>query len=121
MKTKFISVLLASIFVLAISCQKSIDADDVWEERWTIASEKTECMGMDMMVPCYWVKVNDNPVWEKKDEVIEGFLYEEGYEYVVDLKVARLKNPPADAGSRKYSLIRIISREKKDSDVPVED
>ena len=118
MKTKFIFVLLASIFVLAISCQKSTDADDVWEERWTIASEKTECMGMDMMLPCYWIRRNDNPVWERMDADIEGFQYEEGYEYVVDLKVARLKNPPADASNRKYSLIRIISREKKESDVP---
>lgn len=102
---------------LSTSCEKQEDIDDgqTWEERWVIGSKTI--VGSNRIL-CFWIKKNDNPVWQMARGYIKGFTYEEGYEYVVDVKATVVPDPPQDAGSITYSLIRIISKEKKDSDVP---
>lgn len=47
---------------------------------------------------------------------IEGFEYEQGYEYVIEVKIEHKENPPADGSNLKYSLIRVISKTKKNSE-----
>lgn len=109
-----LSILLLGI---CISCEKSkeIDNKQTWEERWVIGSERI--IASDGRL-CYWVKINDNTEWWMIRSSIKGFTYEEGYEYVVDVKATVNPDPPQDAPAWDYSLIRIISKEKKDSDVP---
>ena len=46
---------------------------------------------------------------------IEGFEYEEGYEYVIEVKTENIDNPPIDGSSIKYILTKIISKTKKNS------
>lgn len=41
-----------------------------------------------------------------------------GYEYVVEVKIIPVPNPPADASSAQYVLEKIISMEEKESDTP---
>ena len=67
---------------------------------------------------CLWIKRDGNPVWEMSYGKVDGFVHETGYEYVVDVKAIVIPNPPADASAWKYSLVRVISKEKKTSDVP---
>lgn len=51
---------------------------------------------------------------------IDGFQYEEGFEYVIDVKVEEWEHQMLDdADEYKYSLIQIVSKEQKDSDVPI--
>ena len=109
-----LSILLLGI---CISCEKSkeIDNKQTWEERWVIGSERI--IASDGRL-CYWVKINDNTEWWMIRSSIKGFTYEEGYEYVVDVKATVNPDRPQDAPAWDYSLIRIISKEKKDSDVP---
>lgn len=66
-----------------------------------------------------WIKRNGNPVWEMTDNNVKGFDHETGYEYVVDVKATVIPDPPQDASSWEYSLIRVISKERKTSDVPI--
>jgi hypothetical protein len=40
---------------------------------------------------------------------IKSFDYVKGHEYILKLKVTRLDNPPADAGSHVYELVEILS------------
>lgn len=44
---------------------------------------------------------------------IEGFNYEENFEYNLRLRKTILANPPEDASSVNYELIKIISKEPK--------
>ena len=44
-------------------------------------------------------------------QTIEGFNYEEGFEYVIKVKEYILENPPADASGKRYVLKQIISKE----------
>lgn len=84
-------------------------------ESWTVASKTVvhdDCT-------CFWIKVGDNPVWQLLYNSIEDFDYQEGYEYVIQVKVIPVINPPEDGSSLRYSLIRILSKNKKESDVPL--
>lgn len=49
---------------------------------------------------------------EKSYQQIEGFEYEEGYSYFLEVKITEIENPPADASSLRYDLIKVISKTK---------
>lgn len=116
MKFKYI-FFICCIFSAIISCDYS-NGDTYgksWEETWIIGSE-TIVTGEG--VTKFWIKRDDNPVWEMTSSHIEGFTYEYGYEYKVKVKAVEIQDPPMDAPSINYSLLSIISKEKKESDVP---
>lgn len=118
MKTSLFYGLLCSLLLFA-SCNtldNNSNGEKSWEESWVIGSKTvTDNDG----VRSFWVKKNGNPVWERRSCSIENFDYEEGYEYLTDIRVTTVANPPEDGSSLKYSLLRIISNEQKESDVPV--
>lgn len=45
-------------------------------------------------------------------QYIDGFDYEEGYEYLLKVEVVKYKNPPIDMSGTKYKLIEILSKSK---------
>ena len=81
---------------------------------YTIASETTIGYGV---VPqtCLLVKEGDADGWSLFYSSIEGFNYEPGYEYSVQIEKTAVENPPADGSSIRYKLIKVISKEKKQS------
>ncbi len=42
---------------------------------------------------------------------IDGFNFEEGFNYVLSVEVTRLANPPADGALKTYRLLEIIRKE----------
>lgn len=48
--------------------------------------------------------------WEYFYDSIGGFEYEEGYRYDLDIKITQVVNPPADASSLRYELIKLIRK-----------
>lgn len=109
----FLGLLLVSC--LLASCCKPEDNELSWTERWIVASETVkDSEGL----PYFWVKRNGKSTWEKAEAFVKGFEHEPGYEYEIVVKATVIPNPPADASARKYSLVRVISKEKKTSDVP---
>lgn len=77
--------------------------------RYTVASEYGDCVGVAPM-KCMYVKKADQPDWEFFYNEIEGFNYEEGYEYVIEVKTEPVENAPADASAIKYVLVNEISK-----------
>lgn len=67
----------------------------------------------------YWVKRNGSSTWEMMHTEITNFSHESGYEYVVEVYVDKIDDPGPDQSSRCYTLIKIISKEKKNSEVPL--
>ena len=43
---------------------------------------------------------------------IDGFEYEKGYEYVLEVKKIILANPPMDSSNLKYELIKVVSKDR---------
>ena len=127
---KFIGFVIC-VFAVVVSCndvvvdveqpeenagEEIVEGSESWEETLTVASEK--CI-YPSGYALFYIKKDSGAQWEMFDDSIKGFDYEPGYEYVIVVKVTMTPEPPEDAPDRTYSLVRIVSKEKKDSDVPV--
>lgn len=78
-----------------------------------VASKLDECAGIAPN-KCMMVKEEEDAPWEIMYQEIEGFKYEEGYEYKIEVKRQELANPPVDTPAFRYELVSEISKEKKD-------
>jgi len=50
--------------------------------------------------------------WNLFYDQIEGFQYEEGFIYTLKVRIDKVENPPADASSRKYILLKLVSKKR---------
>lgn len=120
---KYIFLLLPFLFVFT-GCGKNENKKDEIVTL-TIASEKR--MGYagwtGSLAPYYLAKNMEDDKWSFFCIYIEGFDYEEGYEYVVEINVHEEPVDPtlADQKLISYSLHKIISKEKKNSENLPED
>ena len=105
----------AIVFGLFASCNstKPINSN---EEKWIIASEQADCTGVAPM-KCLMIKNSTEKDWTYFYDHIDGFNYEAGYEYELLVQKSTIENPAADASSEKYRLIKILKKEKKQSDL----
>lgn len=108
MHKTIVSLFAAAVFLT--SCGSSGKT-----EKLTIASEQGDCVGVAPM-KCFLVKRDGQKNWEFFYNNIEGFNYEPGYEYVVEVKVEEVERPAADQSTLKYILVKEISKEQKTSD-----
>lgn len=83
--------------------------------RFTVASTTADCVGVAPQ-KCLLVKKGDTTEWEFFYSAIEGFNYEPGYEYVLDVKETKVENVPADASAIKYELVKEVSKLAKTSE-----
>jgi hypothetical protein len=54
------------------------------------------------------VRESEDAEWGLFYDGIEGFTYREGVAYVLDVEIREIKDPPADASSQEYRLLRIV-------------
>lgn len=101
--------LLAS-FLLMVSC-----SSDKKVVEYTVASQTVDCSGVGRQ-KCMLVKKADSSDWEYFYSQIEGFNYEEGFEYVIEVEEQEVENPPADASSIRYILVNEVSKTAKTSE-----
>ncbi|MDR2221610.1 MAG: DUF4377 domain-containing protein [Flavobacteriaceae bacterium] len=80
---------------------------------FTIASKRVDCTGVAPM-KCLLVKEGKANEWSFMYQGIEGFEYQEGFEYVIEVNRTKIANPPADHSSVHYTLIKVISKTPKD-------
>lgn len=79
-------------------------------EVWVIASKYKDCTGVGPMKCMYVTKPNGKQEFFYGS--IQGFNYQEGYEYQVEVASAPVANPPADGSSIRYTLVKIISQKQ---------
>ncbi|WP_062615161.1 META domain-containing protein [Flammeovirga sp. SJP92] len=72
-----------------------------------IGSKQVDCTGVGPQ-KCYLVKEDGAQEWSNFYGAIEGFDYKEGYEYQIEVAVTEVDNPPADASSLNYKLVKIL-------------
>ncbi len=96
-------VLLLSLLFLFSSCKET--------KQVYIASHIVDCIGVGPQ-KCMLYKESPSDEWTYFYDTIEGFEYEEGYNYKLEVAVSHIKNPPVDGSSLRYTLIKISSKEK---------
>lgn len=84
----------------------------------TVASRKIDCFSEGRQTECFVVKYEGSDVWQKLEYPIHYFDWQAGYEYVVRVEVVYVKNPGIYEPVMKYLLQEVVSKEKKDSDMP---
>lgn len=108
---KKVGLLLMTVMLILTACKGSEDIT-----KMTVASEKRMAMGVGPMEVLV-VKEGTNPEWSFFYTNIEGFTYEPGYEYVLEVKKEPVAEPvPADASSVKYILVKEVSKTQKMSE-----
>lgn len=76
-------------------------------ERWHIADALEDCVGVAPM-KCMRIRRADNPEWELFYDNIDGFEWQEGTRYILEVDVIDVENPPADASSKRYVLVKQV-------------
>lgn len=74
-----------------------------------IGPKLEDCTGVGPQ-KCMMVKEDPDDDYQYFYQPIEGFEYEEGYEYEIVVTVEKVENPPADGSSLKYSLVKIVNK-----------
>ena len=93
-------------------CTTTANASAGDEKTFIVGPQTVDCTGVAPM-KCLQVKENVSGNWTNFYSNIEGFTYEPGYEYVLKVKTEKIANPPADASSIKYTLVKQVSKTKK--------
>lgn len=89
------------------------------EKTLIVASTKADCVGLDYQ-KCLLVKENETENWQYFYDSINGFSYQEGYEYVIKVSEKRIENPPQDASSLETTLVEVVSKiEKTSENLPI--
>ena len=81
---------------------ESLDTTRLW-----IGPERVECEGVAPMM-CLQVAESKDGNYQLFYDTIEGFDYQEGTSYVIDVSITEVENPPADASSLQYTLVEIV-------------
>ena len=99
------------LFIIAaiMSCKPNMRSESTL---FWVNSSKIDCVGVGPM-QCLQIKRTENGAWENFYDRIEGFDFEPGFIYQIELKIDELnENPlPADKSNLKYTLVKTISKE----------
>ena len=96
---------MAVLFAVAGACILTSSAKR--EARIWIAPETVDCVGVGPQ-KCLLVKESEDAEWGFFYDGIDGFTFVEGVSYVIDVEITEIEDPPADASSLEYRLIRVV-------------
>jgi heat shock protein HslJ/predicted small lipoprotein YifL len=81
-----------------------------------VGPEQVECEGVGPQL-CLQVKLSPDEPYTLFYETIEGFDFQPGFEYELQVRVEQIENPPADASSLRYTLVQVVSQTPVDTAV----
>lgn len=110
---------LPALLLTLTSCQ-SLLSPNASELTLRTDSVKSNCVDPTSSPPivispdCYKVyKLPGNALYDTFGlNTVKGFTYLEGYESTILVRATEVRNPPADASSLEYSLIRVVDQKK---------
>lgn len=76
-----------------------------------VKSSLIDCEGVSKQ-KCLQYRLLGEDNWQLFYGDIDGFTYEEGYNYELEVDVEKVENPPADGSDLKYTLKKVLKKEK---------
>lgn len=107
-KLFFLSIIFVSITQCSVQTSENTSLKTLF-----ISAEQKDCSNGAGTQKCMLVKEKPTDQWTYFYNQIDGFTYQPGYDYVLTVSTTKISNPPADASSIKYTLIRQISKTKR--------
>ena len=104
-----IAIALPMIVLLAACAPGNQDAQEV--TRLWIGPSTVPCQGVGPM-DCLQVATSADGEPQLFYDPIEGFEFIEGTSYVIDVRVTDVEDPPADASSKRYALVKIVEQQQ---------
>lgn len=74
-----------------------------------VAPTLVDCVGVARMQCLQYRKVGETQ-WSNHYFGIEGFEYQPDYRYVLEIKQTPVIDPPADASSLRWELLRVVEK-----------
>ena len=110
------NIYLILILVSLMSCKSAVNKRNLW-----VNSSKVDCVGVGPM-KCLQVKFNDNDNWSSFYDGIEGFDYQPGFVYELEVQIDTLDKAtlPADKSLYVYKLLNVVSK-KQDTKLRLND
>ncbi|HGN0868048.1 MULTISPECIES: DUF4377 domain-containing protein [Providencia] len=107
-------LLASSLLVLLAGCQNGNNTNTMKPTNsnnkiFYIDSSLADCVGVAPM-KCMKIKEKPTDDWQYFYSSIQGFSYEPGYNYVLEVQQFDVPNPPADAPSIRYELVKVIEK-----------
>lgn len=110
MKSVFRPLLAVLAFCVTLgACSSPFDSTDVKVATWEIDAQKAPCTAM-VPTTCLVIREDPSKEWGLFYSPIEGFTFEPGYRYKVEVEIREIKNPPADGSSSAFRLLRILEK-----------
>lgn len=106
---KVIDCIGVLLIILGICAASGGLTNEAVEKIWYVGPEKVPCTGVAPQT-CLQVKENISENYSLFYDNIEGFCYSPGYEYVIRVMEESVENPPADASSKKWTLVEVMSK-----------
>ncbi|MGS3141768.1 DUF4377 domain-containing protein [Aeromonas sanarellii] len=97
-------LLLCSTLLLS-ACQSPPATEPLY-----VQDKLADCIGVAPM-KCMQVRGHPGESWSLFYQQIEGFTFEPGYRYQLEVTKEQLTDVPADASSLRYRLIKVVSKE----------
>ena len=76
-----------------------------------VGPDRVECEGVGPQL-CLQIRRSPDAAWELFYDTIEGFDPTPGTSYEIEVRVIPVADPPADASSVRYELIRVIAADR---------
>ncbi|MGF6845321.1 heat shock protein HslJ [Chitinophaga sp. W3I9] len=102
-----LAITLATTFMAPVQSKQSPPKTQVIY----VKESKEPCTGVAPM-ECLQIKGVNDADWSNLYTNISGFKYTPGYRYKLRVKITRVKNPPADGSSLKYTLAKVLEKKK---------
>lgn len=98
--------------VATLSACLGLSSPSVEVQTLDVAAQKVACVGEGQR-ECLRVRRVPDGEWENFFGTIEGFTHEPGWRTRIEVERRRVPNPPADASSWSYRLLRVLSSERE--------
>lgn len=103
-------VMATTFFHCAENAAKTSSKRPEKTETMTVQHYKVPCQGESVQL-CYLVKTQGQADWEYCYDEIQGFEYEWGYVYTLEVNKTTIDNPPQDGSSIAIKLVKVLKKE----------
>ena len=110
----FIKSLFAGAFLFSLAQCSVQTSENTSIKTLFVSAEQKDCSNGAGTQKCMLVREKPTDQWSYFYSNIDGFIYQPGYDYVLTVSTAKIENPPADSSSIKYTLIKQISKTKRE-------